>query len=180
MAGGSPKHALIGGHLVREVGVAVIAAERESRNLKERRCDSYSSDLRIAAVGGTRYLYADAVVVWGAPLYDERLGSGAPFPHCLATAVVNPLVIFEVLSPTSESYDRGRKFGFYGALDALREYGLVDQERRRVEVSARDNPHDPWRVTVVTDAEAAVALPSLGVELPMAGIYRNWVPPQRE
>lgn len=168
MAGGSPSHALIGGHLIREVGVAIIDAERRGAALRGQRCDSYSSDLRIAVDGGKRYLYADAVVVCGEPAYDEAI----------PTAVVNPLVVFEVLSPSSEGYDRGPKFDFYGSLDALREYVLVDQARRRVEVSTRASAVEPWHVTVVTDPTGAVALPSLGVRLPMAGIYRNWRAPE--
>ena len=102
------------------------------------------------------------------------LGSGAPAPHSLASAVVNPVVVFEVLSPSSEGYDRGRKFEFYGALASLREYVLVDQERRRVEVRHRADADAPWRYTTVTEADESVALPSLGVTLPLARVYRGW------
>ena len=168
MAGGSPSHALIGGHLIREVGVAIIDAEQGGSALQDQRCDSYTSNLRIAVDGGKRYLYADAVVVCGEPVYDEAI----------PTAVVSPLVVFEVLSPSSEGYDRGSKFDFYSSLSALREYVLVDQARRRVEVSTRAGAAEPWHVTVVTDPAGAVALPSLEVQLPMAGIYRNWQPPE--
>ena len=159
---GSHEHARLGGNVVREAGAAVIAEEGKRPQLK--RCDSLSSDLRIAVEGGTRYLHADAVIVCGSARYDERI----------PTAVINPVVVFEVLSPSSEGYHRGQKFEFYGALASLREYVIVEQERRRVEVRAREDEGATWRYTIYTDIDESVALPSLGLSLPMAGVYRNW------
>ena len=85
-------------------------------------CNATTSDPRIAIGGGRRYLYADAVVVCGAPVFDEAI----------PTAAVNPAVFTEVLSPSTEGYDRGLKFEFYGALASVRAYVIVEQERRRV------------------------------------------------
>ena len=162
MAGGSFQHSVISGNVIGEARNALIEAEKDGRLLSH--CNALTSDLRIAVDGGARYLYADAAIVCGAPAYDADI----------PTAVVNPTVVFEVLSPSSEAYDRGLKFDFYGALDSLREYVIVEQERRRVEVRHRVDASAPWRYTVLSAGEEAVALPSLGVELPMGGVYRNW------
>ena len=93
------------------------------------------------------------------------------------TAIVNPITVFEVISPSSEGYDRGLKFDFYGALDSVREYVLVDQERRRVEVRHRTGPGAPWQHTVVVEESGACPIPSLGFSLAMSRLYRNWEAP---
>lgn len=166
MAGGSHEHARVAGNVIREVGNAIIAAEKGRPELSP--CDSLTSDLRIAVDGGRRYLYADAVVVCGDPKYDKTVPS----------AIVNPVVVFEVISPSSDGYDRGLKFEFYGVLASLREYIIVEQETRRMEVRHRETPDSPWVYTVVTDVNVSAALPSMGLSLPMAGVYRNWQPPK--
>ena len=173
MAGGSYLHSVLGSNLSHAVLTAFEADDK-----RHGRCSVASSDLRIAVDGGTRYLYADAVVVCGEPEYDQWLGSGAPSTHCLASAVVNPVVVFEVLSPSSEGYDRGRKFEFYGRLASLREYVLVEQDARRVEVRHRPDAGSPWRYTTVTEVDESVSLPSLDVALPLARVYRGWRPPE--
>lgn len=100
------------------------------------------------------------------------------YDTAIPSAIVNPICVFEVISPSSHGYDRGRKFDFYGGLSALREYVIVEQETRRVEVRQRAAAAAPWRYTIYPEVDAAIALPSLGLELPMAGIYRNWTPPE--
>lgn len=164
MAGGSYMHAVIGGNIIRDVGNGLITAEEADGSFAD--CDAASSDLRIAIEGGTRYLYADAAVVCGEPIYDE----------IIPTAIVNPVAVFEVLSPSSDQYDRGLKFEFYGALSTLREYVLVDQERRRVEVRHRADQTSPWRYSTYTESDKVVSLPSLGIELPLNRLYRGWKP----
>ena len=165
MAGGSYLHSVLAANFIREAGNAIIAAE-DARGLQG--CHAATSDLRIAVDCGTRYLYADAVVVCGEPHYDEFI----------PPAVVNPVVVFEVLSPSSEGYDRGRKFEFYGRLASLREYVLVEQDARRVEVRHRPDAGSPWRYTTVTEVDESVSLPSLDVALPLARVYRGWRPPE--
>ncbi len=165
MAGGSYNHSVMAGNFIGEARSAIIAAESNDARLEG--CHASTSDLRIAVEGGTRYLYADAVVVCGGPIYDE----------VIPTAIVNPTVVVEVVSPSSEGYDRGLKFAFYGALGSLREYLIVEQDTRRVEVRHRHDEAAAWRYTVVTADEDSVALPSLGLALPMRGLYRGWEAP---
>ena len=166
MAGGSFQHSVIGGNLIREAGNAIIAEASAGDRLTA--CNTLTSDLRIAVDGGKRYLYADATIVCGEPVFDDDI----------PTAITNPTTVFEVVSPSSEGYDRGRKFEFYGALDALREYVIVEQDRRRIEVRHRVDASAPWKYTVLSDGDDTLALPSLGVALPLSGVYRNWKAPK--
>ena len=162
MAGGSPNHSRLSAMAITLSGIGLLGSARQFS-----RCDPHTSDLRIAVDGGRRYLYADAVIVCGAPVYDAVVPS----------AIVNPVTVFEVLSPSSEGYDRGLKFEFYAGLDTLREYVLIDQERRRVELRHRPDPRTDWRYETVTGTEAEVPLPSFGFGLPMGRLYRNWEAP---
>ena len=161
---GSFLHSVIGTNVGGEARNAIIAAEEHDGAFAE--CNAASSDLRIAVDGGKRYLYADAAIVCGDPVYDE----GIP------TAIVKPVSVFEVVSPSSDGYDRGLKFAFYGTLPSLREYVILEQARRHAEVRYRDSAQAAWKTTTYADLGAAVALPSLGIELPMAGLYRGWTP----
>ena len=165
MAGGSFNHSVLGIN----VGHAVLYAFEEAGEAHAH-CASASSDLRIAIDSGTRYLYADPVIVCGEPEYDP----------IISTAIVNPITVFEVLSPSSEKYDTGRKFDFHGGLDSVREYVLVHQDKRHVEIRHRADAASPWRYTICADVDGAVPLPSLDVELSMRRIYRNWKAPETD
>ena len=166
MAGGSPNHSRLSANAIIASGYGIDAAQEADRRLSN--CDAHTSDLRIAVDSGRRYLYADAVIVCGAVEYDAAIPS----------AIVNPVSVFEVLSPSSEGYDRGLKFDFYGALDSVREYVLIDQERRRVEMRHRTGPGAPWRYAIVVEEGESCAIPYLGIELAMSRLYRNWEPPE--
>ncbi len=87
--------------------------------------------------------------------------------------LLNPTVIIEVLSPSTEAYDRGAKFAHYQRLESLREYVLIAQDQFRVEHFARRLEAGPneWLLTVATGLDARITLPALGVELPLAEIY---------
>ena len=101
--------------------------------------------------------------------------SDARLQSCHAST--SDLRIVEVVSPSSEGYDRGLKFAFCGALRSLREYLIVEQDTQRIEVRHRRDETAAWQYTVVTAAEEVVALPSLGLELPMRWLYRSWEAP---
>lgn len=166
MAGGSYNHAVLAGNFIREAGNAIIASEKSDTRLKG--CDATTSDLRIAVDGGKRYLYADAVIVCDEPLYDEMIPS----------AIVNPIIVIEILSPSSEFYDRGLKFEYYKALESVREYIIIEQDHQRVEIRHRDDSNSAWRYTIATMEDESVSLASLGIEVSMQGLYRNWKAPE--
>jgi Uma2 family endonuclease len=127
MAGGSPRHNLLS---------SAIAAELRAAT-RELGCHVLSSDQRIAAVPGQRYVYADAVVVCGSVRTDPAASD----------VLVNPTVVVEVLSPSTEAHDRGIKWEAYQRLPSLTDYLLVAQAQVRVEHYRREA--DAWRYRVL-------------------------------
>ncbi len=117
MAGGTPEHAALSAAFVVLLGT----------HLKGRPCRTYSADLRLRVPATGLATYADAAVVCGEPERDPES----------ATHVTNPTLLVEVLSESTEDYDRGEKREHYQQLPSLRDYVLVAQNRRRVEVFTR-------------------------------------------
>ena len=92
--------------------------------LKNRDCNNYSSDMRISVQNGERYLYPDIVVTCGQEKFQDNN----------TDTLLNPIVILEVLSTTTEAYDRGLKFLYYQTIESLQEYVLISQNPHRIEV----------------------------------------------
>jgi Uma2 family endonuclease len=145
MAGGSRRHA----YLQTRVVVALAGA------LQDRRCVPYGSELRVHLPRLGEGTYPDASVVCG------RFESAPADPD----ATINPAALVEVLSPSTEAYDRGEKFEKYQTLPALREYLLVAQDRPRIErfVRAEDGTwiwraHGPGERVPLTCAGAEIAV----------------------
>jgi len=149
MAGGMPEHAAL------SAAVLVVLGAK----LRGRPCRPYSADLRLRVLATGLATYPDAAIVCGEVARDPA----SP------THVTNPSVIVEVLSPSTEEYDRGEKREHYQRIEALREYVLVAQDRRRVEVFAR-NPSGAWEHRVYP-VGATVALPSLGLTFTTDELY---------
>ncbi|MBS2021280.1 MAG: Uma2 family endonuclease [Deltaproteobacteria bacterium] len=150
MAGGTIEHARLQGAIARELGTA----------LSGKPCNVYSSDLRIRVTQSDRATYADVVVICG------KAEASPDDPN----AVLNPIVIVEVVSETSEAYDRGDKFIHYRRIPSLQEYVLVSQKARRIEVYRRAGTE--W---VLSESEGAgeAKLPSIGVVLHLDDVYRD-------
>ena len=152
MAGGSPRHSLIQTNLTGELRAA----------LKGALCTAYNNDLRIRVNPSGLYTYPDASIVCG-PL---ELADGQQ------DVVLNPTVLFEVLSDSTEAYDRGQKFGHYRQIESLREYVLVSQSEVLVERFQR-NPDNTWTLTESRGIDAQFALNSVGITIPLREIYDN-------
>ena len=150
MAGGSPRHSLISASVIRELG----------NGLKRRPCAVYESNLRILVSVTGLYTYPDASVICGPLEYEDK--------HC--DTVVNPTLIVEVLSDSTEAYDRGRKFCHYRRIATLREYLLVSQEEPTIEQFLR-NDDGTWTLKVAAGVDATLGLPSLGIQLSLREIY---------
>jgi Uma2 family endonuclease len=151
MAGGSPEHAAIS----MNVGVLLTAAVRG------RPCRVYSSDLRIRVVETGLETYPDVSVVCGKEELDPNDSH----------VVTNPVVLVEVLSPSTETYDRGEKLHHYEQIPSLREVVLIDHRQRLVEVHRRA---DEGRFTRhEAGPGGSVKLVSLGCELPVDEVYRD-------
>lgn len=165
MAGGTFAHALLIGNVTGQL-YTVIRADSPRRD----GCNVLSSDLRLAVRSRERYVYPDAAIVCGEPQYDQAITS----------AVINPVCVCEVTSPSSLDLDGGEKFEWYAELDSLREYLVVDHRRRAVEVRSRERAGAPWRSRLFAEGAERVELPSLGLALELGEVYRNWVREPRQ
>jgi len=135
----------------------------ESR-LRGKDCAAAVSPLRVR-VSPTQFVYPDIAVVCGKPQFtDEQVDT-----------ITNPKVIVEVLSPSTQDYDYGGKFGLYRRLASLQEYVLVSQDEVKVEVF-RKQTEMLWTFETIAGAEATLRLDSLGVEVPLAEVYEGILP----
>lgn len=127
--------------------------------LDKRPCKVYMSDMRVRVKGTSFYTYPDISVVCGE----------AEFEDDILDTLLNPTVIFEVLSPSTESYNRGKKFQQYRELESLQEYVLIAQDTMRIEHYLRQG--EQWLLTDARGPDAVVALPSIGCELKLSDVY---------
>jgi len=151
MAGGTPEHAAL--------AAAVIAGLINA--LRGKPCRVYSSDLRVRVEATGLTTYPDASVVCG------QLETSAQDPN----AIVNPVVLIEVLSESTESYDRGAKAAHYRRIPSLREYVLVAQHEPLVEVYRR-NEHGRFELFEARPGEP-LELSSVGAALDVRALYEN-------
>jgi len=149
MAGASREHNLIAGNVFGEL----------RNQFKGRPCEPYMSDMRVKVSATGLYTYPDVVAVCG-----ERR-----FEDAEVDTLLNPTVLVEVLSASTEAYDRGDKFSHYLRLESLQEYVMIAQDKVRVEHYLRQE--DDWRFTVIDDRDGTLSLPSIGCELSLREIY---------
>jgi Uma2 family endonuclease len=149
MVGASRKHNLISGNVFGSLW----------QQLRGKSCEAYTNDIRVRVPATSLYTYPDVVVVCGKPRFEDKQ----------VDTLVNPTVLIEVLSPSTEAYDRGDKFAHYRRLPSLHEYVLIAQERCRVEHFARQG--EQWLLTEYSAADAMLDLPAIGCQLPLAEIY---------
>jgi Uma2 family endonuclease len=150
--GATPHHLRLASNLHTEVAVA----------LRETDCFVYTSDLRVWIERGSLYTYPDLTVACG----EEQMKEGETMGTLL-----NPTLVAEVLSPSTEGYDRGAKFALYQTLPSLRTYVLVAQDRRRVEVFDRLDAPNRWELRTYGPDDATVALPTLDAEIDLDALY---------
>jgi Uma2 family endonuclease len=136
-----------------------IGGELRAR-LRGTECTALIADMRVATSETGLYTYPDIAVVCGQPRFrDQELDT-----------LLNPAVLVEVLSPSTQNYDRGLKFEMYRTIPTLHDYILVAQDRVHVEHHSRQ-PDDRWLLWETNDAVATVVLSSLGIALPLSEIY---------
>jgi Uma2 family endonuclease len=149
MAGASREHNLTVANLLRDIG----------NQLEDRPCESYPSDMRVFIEATGLYTYPDVSVVCGEPRFQDRE----------VDTLLNPTVIVEVLSPSTEAYDRGDKFRHYRRIDSLREFVLISQDRMMVERYTRQGKD--WVLSDMTDPDQVLKLESIGCQSPLDRIY---------
>ncbi len=137
----------------------VMALGQSLLNRLGSRCTVLGSDMKVRVLNPTRFFYPDVSVVCDQPQFadDER------------DVLLNPLIVIEILSESTEHYDRGRKFLSYQDVASLQEYLLVSQDEALVEHFQREADH--WVYTKSEGLEATVNLPSVGCEIPLREIY---------
>lgn len=151
MAGASFRHSVLVANIMRELGA----------RLRQGSCLPVASDQRVQVPSTRLNTYPDVVVVCGEPEFtDDRLDT-----------LINPTVLVEVLSESTEAYDRGEKFAHYRRIASLTDYVLVSQDKRRVEHYTRQG--EQWVLSEFNTPQDHVALSSLGCELSVAEVYAH-------
>jgi Uma2 family endonuclease len=151
MSGGSMRHARLGGSMYGQLYNALQGSD----------CEAFGSDFRVR-VSPRMYTYPDVIVVCGkAVLADER-----------QDILLNPAVIVEVLSPSTEHYDRGVKFQYYRGIESLQDYILVAQDQIRIEHYTRRDART-WTLRDYQSSKESLVIESIGVSVPLARIYER-------
>ncbi|HMO58572.1 MAG TPA: Uma2 family endonuclease [Roseiflexaceae bacterium] len=161
------RHAFIDGRIVLQAGGsrthALISANTVStlhRQLSDRECSVYGSDMRIAIPQRNQYLYPDVSVAC----------EPARFTDDYEDSLTTPTMIIEVLSPSTERYDRGKKFQAYQAIETFQEYLLIAQDALLVEHFVR-HADNLWSFDAHSDHSAVITLRSIGCALALADVY---------
>ena len=149
MSGASREHNIVCGNIF-------VALHLQ---LQERTCEIYSSEMRVKVSATGLYTYPDILVVCDEPRFEDAS----------VDTLLNPTALFEVLSPSTEAYDRGAKFGYYRQLDSMQEYTLVSQDVMRVEHYLRQK--EQWILTEFSSPDDIVQLTSINCELPLREVY---------
>ena len=153
MSGGTVKHGQLAANVIRSLGTQLL----------DRPCAAFTSDVRVRVLATGLATYPDVSVVCGSIDYDPENKN----------TITNPVLLVEVLSDSTEDYDREEKFSHYRRIPSLREYLLVSQHERRItHLSRNDNDDGSWTLRDVTSA-AIVRLPSIGCELSLDDVYRD-------
>lgn len=150
MAGAHEPHNIIASNVIRVLG----------NQLLERDCVVYPSDMRVKISAINKYTYPDVVVACGKRVLDDSE----------IDTLINPIVIFEILSASTEAYDRGEKFQHYQFIQSLAEYILIRQDAIRVEQYVRQSDRT-WLYSEYQSLDDVVKLESIGCELALKEVY---------
>ena len=156
MVGASRKHNLI----------AVNVAGELRQQLKGSSCETYNSDMRVRIPATGLYTYPDVVVACDEPRFEDEL----------VDTLLNPILIVEVLSESTESYDRGKKFAHYRSVESLAEYLLVAQDEYRVEQFIKQSD-GRWLLSDIRSLEGIIEVVSIKRTLKLKEIYDRIVLP---
>ena len=151
MAGSSNEHNLITSNLIISLG----------SQFKKRNCQVYSPDMRVYIPKTGLFTYPDVSVVCGKPQL---------LPDANLDTLTNPILIIEVLSSSTEGYDKGAKFDNYRSLESLREYLLVSQDVRKV-MRYTKQPNGSWLLMDFIGDKTEIELASIECKLTIEDIY---------
>ena len=151
------------------IGIVANAMRELGQQLRGRPCRPLSNDMRVQVTATGLYAYPDVVVVCGEPQFLDNTFD----------TLLNPTVIVEVLSESTEAYDRGQKFAQYRSLESLKEYMMISSHRVSVESYTRQ-PDGSWNYIAKASLEDSLDLQSVGCHLALADLYEKveFPPPQ--
>jgi len=152
LAGASRQHVLIVGNLVTSFNL----------QLKKQPCQVYSTDMRAKVLKSGLYTYPDVIVVCDKPKFEDEHHD----------VLLNPTLIAEVLSESTEAYDRGKKFEHYRKIESLIEYLLIAQDKHSIEQFIKQNDGS-WLFLETSDSEGTVRLRSINCELLISDVYHK-------
>jgi Uma2 family endonuclease len=151
MTGASRAHNLISGNLFGEL----------RQQLRGRSCEAYVNDIRVRVSHTGLYTYPDVVVACGEIEFEDDS----------VDTLLNPVILIEVLSPSTEAYDRGEKFAHFRRLESLQEYILVSQNQIRVERYVRRG--EQWMLTELSAPDDVLEIAAIECGIRMADIYER-------
>jgi Uma2 family endonuclease len=149
MAGASRKHNAI----------SMNTSSNLHFQLRSRDCEIYQNDMRVK-VTETLYTYPDIAIVCGKPQIEKKRGEN----------LLNPVVLIEVLSPSTEKFDRGEKAQLYRSMPSLKEYVLISQDKSYVEHFIRQE-NGGWLLKEYSEMSETLRLPNIGCEVALSEIY---------
>ena len=165
--GGEGKHEYIAGDIIAMVGASFRHNLIQTRvlaslyqQLRGRPCEVTPSDLRVAIGALGIYTYPDVTVVCGEPQFEDAEQD----------TLLNPTVLIEILSPSTESYDRGKKFQPYRLIPTFREYLLIAQDQPLIEHYVRQ-AHNRWLLATFEQLGDVIALDAIACTLALADVY---------
>lgn len=142
--------------------IVINVATEISLQLRERECDVLVTDMKVRLQESRKFFYPDVCVLCGEPqFHDER-----------TDIILNPGLVVEVLSPSTEAFDRGAKFQAYRTIASLKEYLLVSQGMPLIEQYVRGDD-GKWTLTAAAGLESSLTLPSIECTLNLAAVYKR-------
>lgn len=152
-------YAMTGAH-INHVRIATNLTVELVTQLRGRRCDVLANEMKVGLQNSRKFFYPDVTVLCGEPqFHDER-----------RDIILNPLLVIEILSNSTEAFDRGAKFQAYQTLDSLKEYMLVAQDKPVVEQYVRQ-AGGKWTYAAVIGLESSLLLPSVECTLNLSAVY---------
>ena len=158
---GGEMYAMSGGRL-RHADLASLLLIELHRQLKGRKCRVFNSDVRVRTPKSASYFYPDLSVVCGEPQTFKDSGD----------ILVSPIVLVEVLSPSTYDYDHGTKFAHYREIPTLQEYLLVHTDAILIEQYTRQN-NGNWLLSEHLGMEAELSLPSIDCSVNLRAVYED-------
>ncbi|MEP6926089.1 MAG: Uma2 family endonuclease [Ginsengibacter sp.] len=164
------KHEYVGGEIFAMAGASVnhnrILSNiigRSWNHLQGKECNVYPSDLRVAVKSKNSFFYPDATIVCGELQFDDEN---------IKDTVKNPAVIFEILSPSTEDYDIGKKLFFYMQIDSLKQYIILDSRNIHLRIITKME-NGTWKFSELTGKDEKLLIDSIQLELSVADIYEG-------